>query len=109
MEGAGMRIRTIFLMMLPFCLLFLIGCTFPVRQQVDSLICDRGSLSYDVPPAGEDKASKLEKVQAQGQVGKEGQKPTLETRLLDKTRPGAFPGSDVNDIFLDKKAKDYKD
>ncbi len=101
-----MRVRTR-ATMLPFCLFFLIGCTFPVQQQVDSLICDRSSLNYDVAPAGEDKASKLEKVQ--GQNKQEGQKPTLDQRLLDKTQPGAFPGSDVKDIFLDKKATNYKD
>ena len=102
-----MRVRTR-ATILPFGLLFLIGCTFPVRQQVDSLICDRSSLNYDVVPAGDDKASKLEKVQAQGPNAQEGESKLVK-RLLEKTQPGAFPGSDVKDIFLDKKANDYKD
>jgi cobalt-zinc-cadmium efflux system outer membrane protein len=107
MEEAGMRVGTR-ATMLPFCLLFLIGCTSPVRQQVDSLICDRGSLTYDLRPAGDDKASKLEKAQGPGQNAPEGESKLVK-RVLEKTQPGSFPGSDVKDIFFDKKAKDYKE
>lgn len=115
-----MWVRTI-LAGLPVCLLGLIGCTFPVRQQVDTLVCNRSSLSVDQAPAGEEKAIKMGQNAAAGggvqqaqllfAQGQDGQpKPKLDERLLKKAGPGAFPGADAPDISLpklDPKAKDY--
>src|SRR6516165_12199267 len=44
-------------------LLFLAGCTFPVRRQVDELICERGDLGYDLQPVKQEKAVKKENMQ----------------------------------------------
>src|SRR5262249_60451437 len=44
-------------------LLFLAGCTFPVRRQVDELICERGELGYDLQPVKQEKAGKKENMQ----------------------------------------------
>ena len=83
-------------------LLLLAGCTFPVRRQVDDLICDRGELGHDFQSVKEEKAGKKEKL-PEGQLKK---KPTLEDRL---TLPPDMPGSDTKMPLLPKDKKDYKE
>ncbi len=62
---------------LPLCLAFAVGCTFPVRQQVDDRICDRSKDSFDLLP---------EPVKA----GKEGKKEAKREEGRDDTDPGGI-------------------
>jgi cobalt-zinc-cadmium efflux system outer membrane protein len=84
-------------------LLLLAGCTFPVRQQVDELICERGELGYDLRPPKQDKAGKKENMTPTQDPKK---KPTLEDRLII---PPDLPGSDTKMPVLPKDKKDYKE
>lgn len=111
----------------PIGLLFLVGCTYPVRQQVDTLICERSSLSHDLAPADEDKPDRIEKapkkdgaaadkdgVQPAQLLLTQGQdqpkKPNLEQRLLDKTEPSSsIPGSTAPNIKLNPNLPTYKE
>jgi cobalt-zinc-cadmium efflux system outer membrane protein len=96
-------------------LLVLAGCTFPVRQKVDDLICDRSNLARDLQPGKEGKTGESRegpdgtssgKVQQAGLflTATQETKPltTLEKRL---TVPKTVPGSEAPFIIWpDSKA-----
>jgi cobalt-zinc-cadmium efflux system outer membrane protein len=84
-------------------LLLLAGCTFPVRRQVDDLICDRGEQGYDLRPPKQDKAGKKENMTPMQDPKK---KPTLEDRLVI---PPDLPASDTKMPTLPKDKKDFKE
>jgi cobalt-zinc-cadmium efflux system outer membrane protein len=82
-------------------LLILAGCTFPVRQRVDNLICDRSTSGFDVDLAkeeGPEKNGKKEKKKEE----EEPKKP--QDLFLKRARvPDDIPGSNAPDLKLPGK------
>ena len=85
-------------------LLILAGCSFPIRQQVDELICERGSLSFDLQSAQDAQAEKDDKI-APAKSPDPKKPTTLESRLAV---PREIPGADAPGIFLPDK-KNYQE
>jgi cobalt-zinc-cadmium efflux system outer membrane protein len=97
-EEADMSARRL-LMALPFCLSCLAGCTFPVRQHVDELICDRAGPGHDLGGSNDADKVGVEKLPPYEQP----KKKTLIERL---EIPKSIEGADAKPIQYDKKDKD---
>jgi cobalt-zinc-cadmium efflux system outer membrane protein len=83
-------------------LLILSGCAFPVRQQVDQLLCERGNLGHDVRSDKDAEADRDERKKAQ--PDKQDPKKPLDIR--DRlTVPDTVPGSEARQIVVPKKEK----
>ncbi len=108
----------------PLVLVFVAGCTFPVRQQTDAMICERSSLSLDLAPSdpAKDKDGKMDPKHEEGRNGADpagieqasfflpaqGQ-PKKDTTMLKRLEPYVYepadiPGANAPDIRLDPKA-----
>jgi cobalt-zinc-cadmium efflux system outer membrane protein len=102
---------------LPFCLVLVVGCTFPVRQQVDNLICDRSKLSLDLQPVKDERDGQMEKKNEEGRNGANqggvqqaglflalAQEPKKDTTLEKRLKvPPEVPGSEAPDLKLPAK------
>jgi cobalt-zinc-cadmium efflux system outer membrane protein len=103
----------------PLCLLFVVGCTFPVRQQTDNLICERSNLSLDLSPPDPVKDGKDGKKEPTKEEGRNGAdrgaiqqagfleqgEPKKDTTMLKRLLPvpQGIPGSNAPDIGIDPK------
>ena len=111
------------LLIFPICSLLVVGCTFPVRQNVDELICNRTNMSFDLQPVKDEKLGNVENRKATSQdrstgagiqqasflaVEQEVKPPTnLEKRL---TVPQTVPGEEAPAIqwYSDKASEEVK-